>query len=82
MVISGEGTPSEEVSVSLFPIELALENLKGTFSRNSRDFMSKQEAYEWLKELSGEDFTMEDIHRWTKWVEKEMERHPPKFGEA
>ena len=38
----------------LFPEELALANLKGEITEDERGFMPRDEAYEWLKELSGQ----------------------------
>ena len=65
--------------MQLFPIELAFENLKRTIPEDTRGFMAREDAYEWLKELSGQDFTIDDIQAWTNWVRSEMERIPSKF---
>jgi hypothetical protein len=61
--------------MQLLPNELALANLKGEVSDEERGYLGKEEAYEWLKELSGEDFGM-DIALWEAWV-KEKNRHVP-----
>lgn len=40
--------------------------------------MSKDEAYDWLKELSGLDFGY-DIKQWEAWVKEQNKHLPPKF---
>ena len=61
----------------LLPEELALANLKGEIPDDERGFASKEEGYEWLKELSGEDFGY-DIEAWSKWVDSQSAGLPSK----
>ncbi len=57
--------------MQLFPTELALANLKGEISPDERGHCSKEEAYEELKWLSGEDFGL-DIELWETWVLEDL----------
>lgn len=64
--------------MQLFPEELALANLKGEIPEDERGFSSKQEAYEFLKELSGIDLGL-DIEAWADWVRGKMTDRPSKL---
>ena len=48
------------------PFEKLLLNLKGAMPESLPDYLPKAQAYERLKNLSGEDFGY-DIHRWESW---------------
>lgn len=65
----------------LFPEEVALANLKGEIPEDERGFMPKDEAYDWLKELSGLDFGR-DVEAWSEWVRKKAMERPAKFEEG
>lgn len=60
--------------MQLFPEELALANFKGELLEGERGYMRPEEAYEWLKEMSNEDFG-QDIDAWTKWVKRTVANH-------
>ena len=70
----------EKVIVQASPAELALLNLKGSISPSVYGYLDKEEAYEMLKELSGETFPIDDIEAWTEWVRQEMEGYPSRFS--
>ena len=65
----------------LYPEEIALANLKGEFPEDERGFMAKEEAYDWLKELSGQDFG-DDEKAWEAWVQEKMAERPPKLEQT
>lgn len=53
--------------MQMFPQELALANLKGLIPEDERGYSTREEAYENLKEMSGEDFGY-DLEMWELWV--------------
>lgn len=53
--------------------ELYLDNLKQLIPRDSRVYMTREQAYEKLKEYSGQDFG-NDIQAWETWCADENKR--------
>jgi hypothetical protein len=54
----------------LTPGEIYFENLAGTMNPNSLQYMSKELAYERLKQMTGQDFGF-DVDRWKAWLVNE-----------
>jgi hypothetical protein len=54
--------------VRILPISLAIRTLRGE-SPEPRRRLSKTQAAEWLRNVSGEDFG-EDAERWGEWLKK------------
>lgn len=54
--------------MQMFPQELALANLMGLMPEDERGYSTREQAYEHLKEMSGEDFGY-DVEMWALWVE-------------
>lgn len=51
----------------LLPYEGLLRNLRGEIEEGRREFLTKEQALERLRELSGEDFG-DDPAAWEEWV--------------
>ena len=59
----------------LLPLEGLLLNLKQEIPvENKRVYITKERAYELLKEWTGEDFGIDNLDAWEKWVK---ENDPP-----
>ena len=58
-----------------------LKNLKGEIPIEARrEYLTKQKAYERLKELSGCSFAMDDIASWERWVAEKERTGTQKHG--
>jgi hypothetical protein len=53
----------------LLPLQGALKNLKGEIPEGPREYLPREQALEFLKRLSGEDFGY-DVERWREWIRK------------
>lgn len=47
--------------------EIWLKNMSGTMDRDRLDYLPKDEAYQHLKEDTGQDFGY-DLERWMEWL--------------
>jgi hypothetical protein len=48
-------------------------NLEGKIKEGRREFLPRQEAYEKLKQLTGQDFGYE-VLRWRDWIRRDVRR--------
>ena len=53
----------------LTPLQGLLMNLNQEIEAGRREYLSKEQAYEKLKELTGQDFGY-DVEKWRKWVKR------------
>ncbi len=63
--------------MQMFPEQLALINLRGEVHPSEREYMTKEEAFQMLRETCDEDFG-EDIDKWEAWVERKYAAVPKK----
>jgi hypothetical protein len=54
----------------LTPCEIYFANLAGTMHPSRLEYMSKELAYERLKQMTGQDFGF-DVDRWKAWLVNE-----------
>jgi hypothetical protein len=73
-VVKGQG----KLAMQLLPNELALANLRQEIPCDERGYCTAEEAYEWLKELSGVDYGF-DVDKWEKWVSEQNKSVPSKL---
>lgn len=59
--------------MQMFAEQLAIHNLQGKVDPSRREYMSKAEAFQVLRELCEEDFG-DDVQKWTDWVELKYAR--------
>jgi hypothetical protein len=57
----------------LYPLEGLLLNLKQEIAPGRREYLPREQAYELLKEWTGQDFGY-DIEAWEAWIEKNEEK--------
>jgi hypothetical protein len=55
----------------LTPNQLFLENLEGKLPEGAWGYMSKETAYKWLKQTTGQDFGY-DAKAWRVWIRKNV----------
>lgn len=55
--------------MQLFPDQLAIANLRNELLQSERGFMTKDEAFQMLREDAEVDFG-EDIDKWEEWVKR------------
>ena len=55
--------------MQLFPDQLAIANLRNELRQSERGFMTKDEAFQMLREDAEVDFG-EDIDKWKEWVKR------------
>lgn len=61
----------------LTPEQLALRNLEQTLPEDLMGFMPREQAYEWLKELTGQDFGY-DVAAWKQWFKENRRKKKTK----
>ena len=69
--------PKEQITVQLFPEQLALINLLGEVHPSEREYMTRDEAFAMLRETAQVDFG-EDIEKWQAWVNEKYADVPSK----
>lgn len=57
------------------PYGVALLNLCQALPRDSVNFMTKMEAYNWLKDHTGQDFGLDPL-KWEEWCQKHRKLYP------
>lgn len=63
--------------MQLFPEQLAIINLRGEVHPSEREYMSRTEAFQMLRETGEVDFG-EDIDKWEQWVNSKYADVPKK----
>jgi hypothetical protein len=63
--------------MQLFPEQLALINLRGEVHPSEREYMTREEAFEMLRETAEVDFG-EDVEKWEEWVKDKYADVPTK----
>jgi hypothetical protein len=66
--------------MQLFPGQLAIINLRGQVHPSEREFMTKEEAFQMLRENCEKDFG-DDIDKWEAWVNQKY-ADVPKLDEC
>ena len=63
--------------MQMFPEQLALINLRGEVDPSEPEYMTKEEAFQMLRETCDEEFG-EDVSKWEEWVERKYADVPKK----